>query len=118
MGIESGGSGGYERPRTQYDTIEGKEVSTFTELDIDQATHVPLPTSISWPTARLSFQQVGVYDMPVRFGRTDNIPVYAGQLEYFVKKGKAKRSNLSLLTSKEKPVLFTGTTNGFYAHDP
>ena len=118
MGIESGPSGGFERPRTEYTTIEGKVESSFTEIDIDQAFHIPLPPTITWPTARLSFEQVGTYNMPERFGMSSHIPVYAGQMEYVGKKGKIRKANLSLTTSKDKPVLFTGTRNGFYAHDP
>ena len=117
MGIESGTSG-YERPRPQEARIEGGIESSFTEIDIDQAAHIPLPAQIVWPNARLTFSQVGTYNMPERFGMSSHIQVYTGKLEQVRKKGNIRKSNLSLTTSKGKPVLFTGTTNGFYAHDP
>lgn len=118
MGLESGPSGGFERPRPHNDTIEGKVETTFTELDIDQATHIPLPATITWSGAQLSFQQAGTYNMPERFGMSSHIQVYTGQLDYVDENAKVRRANLSLTTSEDKPVLFTGTTNGFYAHDP
>lgn len=119
MGIE-GGTRGEEnyRPRTLESRIEGEVESSFTEIDIDQAIHVPPPTQIAWPTARFSFQEAGIYNMTERFGMSCNVQLYACQLEYRDKSGKKRKSNLSLTTSKDKPVLFTGTTNGFYAHDP
>lgn len=119
MGIEGGPRGGDSyRPRTLESRIEGEVESSFTEIDMDQATYVPLPAQIAWPTARFSFQEVGRYNMPERFGMSSNVQLYAGQLEYKDGNGKKRKSNLSLTTSKAKPVLFTGTTNGFYAHDP
>jgi len=118
MGIESGPGGGESyHPRTLEASIEGKGESSFTEIDMDQATHVPLPAQIAWPTARLSFQEVGRYNKPER-GSNSDIQLYVGYLEHPDKSGKEQKSNLSLITSKNKPILFTGTTNGFYAHDP
>ncbi|RJQ24684.1 hypothetical protein C4577_07205 [Candidatus Parcubacteria bacterium] len=116
MGIESGPSGYIERPRTAEARIEGEVETSFTEIDMDQATHVPL-RDIAWPDARLTVKQVGTYNMPERFGLSSHVQLYTAELEYKGKNGKKRKSNLSLTTSK-KPVLFTGTTNGFYAHDP
>lgn len=118
MGIEGGPSGYIERPRTAEARIEGEVETSFTEIDMDQAIHVPLTAQIARPTARFSFQEVGRYNMSERFGMSSNIQLYAGQLEYQGRNGGKRKSNLSLTTSKTKPVLFTGTTNGFYAHDP
>lgn len=119
MGIEGGPrDGDIYRPCTLKSRIEGEVESSFTEIDIDQATHIPLPTQIAWPNARFSFQEVGRYNMSERFGMSSNIQLYAGQLEYQGRNGRKRKSNLSLTTPKAKPVLFTGTTNGFYAHDP
>lgn len=118
MGIESGPRGGFEAPRPVEARIEGQLESSFTEIDMDQASHVPLPGQITWDTARLTFQKVGRYNMPERFGMYSNVLLYAGQLEYRGRNGNKRASNLSLTTSKDKPVLFTGTKNGFYAHDP
>lgn len=117
MGIESGPDGYIDRPRTTEARIEGEVESSFTEIDMDQATHVPL-RDITWPTARLTVKQLGTYNMPERFGMSSNIQLYAVELEYKGSDGRTRKSNLSLTTSKAKPVLFTGTTNGFYAHDP
>jgi len=120
MSIEGGprGESSYYRPRDVESRIEGKTQSRFVEVDYDRATHVPLPAHIVWPTARLSFQEVGRYVMHERFGGRSNAHLYTGHLEYSDKNGEARKSPLSLMTSSDKPVLFTGTTNGFYAHDP
>lgn len=119
MGIESGSGGGFELPRPVEGRIEGQVETSFTEIDIDQAQHVPL-NDIAWPTARLSFaEQKGVtYTMRRLFGMSENLRLYVAQLEYKGKNGKRKTRNLSLTTSRSKPVFFTGTRNGFYAHDP
>ena len=117
MGIESGPSGYIDRPRTTEARIEGEVESSFTEIDMDQATHVPL-RDISWPTTRLTVKQVGTYNMPERFGLSSHVQLYEVELEYEGKNGAKRKSNLSLTTSKAKPVLFTGITNRFYAHDP
>ena len=84
---------------------------------MDQAAHVPL-RDITWPAASLTVRQVGTYNMPERFGLSSNVQLYTAELEYKGKNGRKRKSNLSLTTSKAKPVFFTGTTNGFYAHDP
>ncbi|MBI2074279.1 MAG: hypothetical protein HYT83_00405 [Candidatus Levybacteria bacterium] len=119
MGIESGPRDGDSyRPRTIEARIEGEVESSFTEIDMDQASHIPLPSQISWSTTCISFQEVEMYNMPKRFGMSSNVQLYACQLEYRDRNGKNRRSNLSLTTSKAKPVFFTGTTDGFYAHDP
>lgn len=105
------------QPETLETCIEGNVESTFGEIDIDQAGHVPLPNHIKWQGAHLSFQKVGTYPFRMRFG-TENIPLYSGQLAYKDWSNTQRISPLSQLVSQEKPVLFTGTTNGFYAHDP
>lgn len=119
MGIESGSGGGIELPRPVEGRIEGQIETSFTEIDIDQAQHVPL-NDIAWPTARLSFaEQKGMtYTMRRLFGMSENLRLYVAQLEYQGANGKRKHANLSLTTSKARPVFFTGTRNGFYAHDP
>lgn len=119
MGIESGPRGGYggnETPRQREALIEGEVESSFNEIDIDQAIHIPLPRAIKWQTASLTFREEGTYNKPGLFGGI--IQLYSGQLEYRISKNVKKKSNLALTTPKGKPVLFTGTTNGFYAHDP
>lgn len=119
MGIESGSRGiDSYRPEVLETCIEGKVESTFGEVDIDQASHIPLPNHIKWPGVRLSFQKVGTYPFRMRFRTTENIPLYSGKIVYKDGTNTQHVSPLSLLISQEKPVLFTGTTNGFYAHDP
>lgn len=123
MGIESfsGGFGFVDTPPQRLQSIEtqieGEVESSFTELDIDQATHIPLH-DITWEKARFLFEEVGRYSLPQRFGMSSDAKLYIGVLEYLDNKGQSRRKNLSLTTSENKPVLFTGTTNGFYAHDP
>lgn len=117
MGIE-GAPREPDRQRIIEARIEGEVESSFTEIDIDEARHIPLPDEIVWENARLLFKKAGTYVMPERFGLTENIEVYAGVLEYKGQDGETRQTNLSLTTSEEKPVLFTGTRYGFYAHDP
>lgn len=115
MSIEGGSSGGIEKPRPEFDRIEGKVESSFSEITMDDAIHVPL-YDVTWSTANLIFRKVGTYTMLGIWG--GNIELYAGQFQYTGRDGDRQAVNLSLTTSREKPVLFTGTTNGFYAHDP
>ncbi len=117
MGVESGPREP-DRPRKAEARIEGEVETSFVEIDIDQANHVPLPDTIAWDNARLKFKKVGQYNMPERFGFSSNVDLYVGDLEYEDQNGNTQEANLSLAISEEKPILFTGTTNGFYAHDP
>ena len=107
-----------DRPRPAEARIEGEVESSFIEIDMDQAGHIPLPDEIAWDNARLLFKKVGTYVMPEGFGLTENIQVYLGSLEYQDSNGDMQQADLSRTTSEEKPVLFTGTRYGFYAHDP
>lgn len=119
MGVESGSSGSYEvpRPRSVEAKIEGEFVQSFPEITFDEGHHIPL-SDIHWATAALRFKRVGSYTKPERWGLPSPVDLYTATLQYQDEQGNETVDNLSLLASPKKPVLFTGTKNGFYAHDP
>lgn len=90
----------------------------LTEADADGMGFVPLPTDITWQATRLIFQEVGTYNSEADSPFPENTPLYRGYLEYVDPDGNQRNADLSLTTSVDKPVLFTGTKDGFSAHDP
>jgi len=101
-----------DRLPTLSKTIEGKTETSFVEISPQDARHIPLPPVIAWTNTRLRFQRVGFYNMPLRFGGYDTITLYQGWLDH------PTATDLSTLISTNKSILYTGTSNGFYAHDP
>lgn len=102
-------------PRTPSAEIEGKRERPFTEIDPGQMQPVPL-RDIEWKNAALRFQEVGSILIPRGpFGMDMPALLYTGQLE--IGKGKKRTVNLTKLV-ENKPILFTGTGNGFFAYDP
>ncbi len=120
MNIESGPGGNDSyRPRTLEGRIEGNVETSFPEIDPDQITRAVPLGDITWPTASLTFKKVGAYRMSLqRFGLSLPIDLYSGRLQYIDSKNKRRSVDLSLTTSEDKPVLFTGVTDGFFAYDP
>ena len=110
----------YERERrTEMEaSIEGRVERSFTEIDISQAQPIPLH-DITWLNAALTFGEIGRYSVPSgQFGMDVPVRLYAAQLEYIDKNGGKRKGDLTATTPKGKPVLFSGDSNGFYAHDP
>ncbi len=90
MGIESGPSGYIDKPRIAEARIEGEVETSFTEIDMDQATHVPL-RDVTWPDACLTVKQVGTYNMPERFGLSSHIQLYTAELEHRGRNGRKRK---------------------------
>lgn len=116
MGIEGGGfvEAGLSRTTKR---IEGEPISLLAEISIDEAEFVPLPTKIRWREGELTFKEVARYGIRSRFSGQVQVPLYEGKLSFKGRDGKTKEVNLSGKTTG-KPSLFTGTNNGFFAHDP
>jgi len=115
MGIEGGGRE-YSRSGRM---IEGEPIERTHELDIDDVVHIPLPREISWTDGSvINFSKVGeTYSIKyVRGGYSQPISLYTAILEYFDQTGNKVQVDLSRQTTK--PCYLTGTSLGFYAHDP
>lgn len=115
--MESGeieGERGFERPKT----IEGEPVETLVEIEIEQSQTVPL-RDIVWPNASLKFQQVGTYQTQ-QYGLPVVHPLYTAVFEFKDRDGETTRVVLSDTTGgkSRRKCLFTGSRNGFFAHDP
>jgi len=115
MGIE----GGYTEhgPKKQVATIEGEPVSSIVEISIDESEDIPLPPQIPWQDSRLVFEKVDQTYTFKRYGWPVTVPLYLAHFEFKDKKGRPKRINLTQ-TTRTRPCYFTGSSTGFYAHDP
>jgi hypothetical protein len=101
--------------------IEGRFETTFTEITAEQSVGMSLPASITWNNARIRFQETqlsySIQDTP--FDEYQNAILYSAELDYFPKKsGQLTTVSLSGSSLLDKPVLFCGSRNGFYALDP
>lgn len=78
---------------------------------------IPLPSQIAWKDSRLVFEKVDQTYTFKRYGWPVTVPLYQGHFEFKDKRGKPKLVNLTQ-TTRTRPCYFTGSSTGFYAHDP
>lgn len=115
MGIEGGGGGPEGGPKTI--NIEGEPISALVEIRIDESRHIPLPREIKWSDGRLVFTEVEQVYAIRTYGIDEEIKLYEAVFEYGEGKG-ANKVDLSREINRFIPCYFTGSANGFYAHDP
>ena len=107
------------RPKSPEINIEGRVETALAEINPADSLTVPLPPTITWDDAQLRFERVDDYMMPLRFTMGEHIDLYTGFIDFVDRNSGINRTaNISSLISSKVPVLYTGTQNGFYAHDP
>ena len=101
-------------------SIEEKVERSFSEIFPQDAQPAPLPPIIVFPNAMLRFQKIKEhYNMPLRFSGSEAIELNRGFIDFQEEdKSKIITVDLSTFLSRGKPTFYTGTLNGFYAHDP
>ena len=97
--------------------IEGEPISPFREITIDEADPVDL-RDITWTRnqAGISFEQVGTYRKK-RFGNSEQYNLYMASSQHLDPDGQSRQTDLTNISSKKR-ILFTGSRNGFFMHDP
>lgn len=110
------------RPRVERSpeiNIEGRIETVFKEISPQDATTLPLKDIFWNDSDSLRFRCVGKYTVPLGdFGASIKPSLYEAVLSYKDQDGNSRTVSLTDLTEREKPVLFTGDTRGFYAFDP
>ncbi|OGG09875.1 hypothetical protein A2154_04535 [Candidatus Gottesmanbacteria bacterium RBG_16_43_7] len=100
--------------------IEGRIERPFSETEITLTRPTVLPKTIIWPNARLRFTDLKTsYNAPIgTFGLEVPVNLYFGALDYVDRHNHVKTLDLSSLAIDQQPICFSGSENGFYAHDP